>query len=223
MRSSSYTAWFFASVLLNLLLQGITFIVDLFGFTRQHCCFLLRLSSPFFRFIQLFSRGIALVRKLYVIYNNYIWLYINTYNNHKHAVICSAENRPLMCWFVKHGKHYLGGVCCGPTFGNQLEPGGGWPWPGAATLNRRESWLVAAGLIITVPWERQLWPGNMSKSRKQAEESFIRLNWREVPISTSRHLFRSLSEKCFMVQFGRVHLHALYNNHSQHCRTCLAC
>ena len=29
--------------------------------------------------------------------------------------------------------------------------------------------------------------------------------------------------KCFMVQFGRVHLHALYNNHSQHCRTCLAC
>ena len=171
MRSSSYTAWFFASVLLNLLLQGITFIVDLFGFTRQHCCFLLRLSSLFFRFIQLFSRGIALVRKLYVIYNNYIWLYINTYNNHKHAVICSAENRPLMCWFVKHGKHYLGGVCCGPTFGNQLEPGGGWPWPGAATLNRRESWLVAAGLIITVPWERQLWPGNLSKSRRQAEES----------------------------------------------------
>ena len=36
-------------------------------------------------------------------------------------------------------------------------------------------------------------------------------------------LFHSLSEKGFHGSVQQSALHALYNNHSQHCRTCLAC
>ena len=36
-------------------------------------------------------------------------------------------------------------------------------------------------------------------------------------------LFHSLSEKGFHGSVRQSALHALYNNHSQHCRTCLAC